>query len=94
MNKSILFIILCALICGVNAQTLPNYWNLNGNSGTSASNFLGTMDKNGKDLSFGTAYIGFNATRNNGSWTLTGKRSRAIYCQKSTPPQYVFCSRS
>ncbi|MDR2972874.1 MAG: hypothetical protein LBU83_13275, partial [Bacteroidales bacterium] len=44
MKKSILFIILCALICGVNAQTLPNYWNLNGNSGTSVSNFLGTTD--------------------------------------------------
>ncbi|MDR2970951.1 MAG: hypothetical protein LBU83_03345, partial [Bacteroidales bacterium] len=35
-------------------------------------NKLSFGDANGKDLSFGTAYIGFNATRNNGSWTLTG----------------------
>ncbi|MDR2972712.1 MAG: hypothetical protein LBU83_12440, partial [Bacteroidales bacterium] len=45
MKKSILYIILCALIFGVNAQiSLPNYWELNGNSGTSSLNFLGTTD--------------------------------------------------
>jgi len=36
---------------------------------------LSLGDASGQNLSYGTSYIGFNATRNNGIWSLAGDRS-------------------
>ena len=46
MKKIFILLILSALFLGANAQDTRSYWELNGNSGTTFSHFIGTTDWN------------------------------------------------